>query len=307
MSDAPSIALESVSKWYGEVMGLNEVTAEIGPGVTGLLGPNGAGKSTLLKLVCGMLEPSLGRIRVNGTPPFGHAGVMRRVGLCPEQDAVYAGIPVWEVVTYLTRLHGFPAEEARDRARHALERVGLGDVLDRSAVGFSKGMRQRAKLAQALAHEPDVYVLDEPLNGLDPPGRREFSDLIRGLGASGACVLVSSHILHELQGMSGRILFLHAGRVLADGTVERIRRELPEHPLTVRVGTGDGARLAAALLALDGVRRVERTDGGLEVLTTRPDALFDRLAVAATEEKLDVRSIVPTDEDLEAVFRYLTR
>jgi ABC-2 type transport system ATP-binding protein len=307
MSDAPSVRLDAVSMWYGEVMGLNEVTAEFGPGVTGLLGPNGAGKSTLIKVVCGMLRPTIGRVTVNGREPFGDVAGMRRVGLCPEQDAFYTGIGVWDVLTYFTRLHGYSAPEARDRARRALERVGLGHVLDRPVQGFSKGMRQRAKLAQALAHDPDVIVLDEPLNGLDPPGRREFAALIKEIGAAGKCVIVSSHILHEVDSMARRILFLFAGRVLADGTVEAIRRELPEHPLTVRIDTASDGVLATRLLALDGVRVVERVDGGIVVLSTRPDALFDAVAAAAAEDGIDVRAITPMDEDLEAVFRYLTR
>jgi ABC-2 type transport system ATP-binding protein len=288
-------------------MGLNDVTADIGAGVTGLLGPNGAGKSTLIKLLCGMIRPDLGRVRVAGEEPFDRPAVMRRVGLCPEQDAAYAGTPVWDVVTYLTRLHGFPRDEARERARRALERVGLGEALHRSATTFSKGMRQRAKLAQAIVHEPDVLILDEPLNGLDPPGRRDMARLIRDLGAAGACVLVSSHILHEVESMARRILFLHAGRLLADGTVEALRRELPEHPLTVHVGTTTPGPLGARVLALDGVRRVERVEDGLRVLTQRPDALFDLLASAAGTDGTVVDSVVPLDEDLEAVFRYLTR
>jgi ABC-2 type transport system ATP-binding protein len=301
------VRLAGVSKWYGEVMGLNDVTIEVGPGVTGLLGPNGAGKSTLIKLVTGMLRPDLGEVLVHGEPPFDRPATMRRLGLCPEQDAAYPGVPAWEVVAYLVRLHGFPRAEAEERARRALERVGLGDALDRSITTYSKGMRQRAKLAQAFAHEPDVVVLDEPLNGLDPPGRRDMARVVRDLGAAGTCVLVSSHILHEVESMARRILFLQAGRLLADGTVETIRRELPEHPLTVRIGTGTPGPLAAVLLGLDGVLRVERTPDGIEVLTQRGDALFDALARAADDDGVDVRSLAPVDEDLEAVFRYLTR
>jgi ABC-2 type transport system ATP-binding protein len=307
MSGAPCVRLEKVSKWYGDVLGLNEVSADLGPGVTGLLGPNGAGKSTFIKVVCGMLRPSLGRVTVNGRDPFREPAVMRHVGLCPEQDALYAGIPILEVVTYLTRLHGFSKEEAGDRARRSLERVGLGEVLDRAAQGFSKGMRQRAKLALVLAHDPEILILDEPLNGLDPPGRREFARVLREEGAAGKCVLVSSHILHEVESVARRVLFLHSGRVLAEGTVEEIRRELPEHPLTVRIESETAGPLAARLLSMDGVRRVERIAGGLEVLTHRPDDLFDRLGLLAEEEAIDLRSVVPVDEDLESVFRYLTR
>ena len=303
----PSVRLEKVSKWYGEVLGLNEVSVEFGPGVTGLLGPNGAGKSTLLKLVCGMLTPSLGDVFVNGSAPFNHAAVMRRVGLVPEQEAHYPGVSIWDVVAYLTRLHGFGQKEARDRARRALDRAGLGSVLDRSAATFSKGMRQRAKLAQALAHDPDVLVLDEPLNGLDPPGRRDFSDLLRDLGDEGRCVIVSSHILHEVEHVARRILFMGVGRILADGTTEQIRRDLPEFPLTVRIATSEPVRLAQALFGLEGVRRVERTADGLEVLTQRAEHFLDRVAKASAEEGVPITAVTPMDEDLEAVFRYLNR
>jgi ABC-2 type transport system ATP-binding protein len=221
------VRLERVSKWYGDVLGLNEVTVDLGPGVTGLLGPNGAGKSTLLKLVCGAILPSLGRVLVNGEEPFDRPAVMRRVGLCPEQDAAYPGISAWDVLTYLTRLHGYGRADARERSRRALDRVGLLEACNRSVTTFSKGMRQRFKLAQALSHDPDVVILDEPLNGLDPPGRRDMGAVIRALGDEGRCVLVSSHVLHEVETLARHILFLHQGRVLAEGTREEIRRELP--------------------------------------------------------------------------------
>jgi len=302
---APTIVFEGASKWYGDVLGLNEVTASFGPGVTGLLGPNGAGKSTLLKLACGMLRPSLGRVLLAGEPPFGNAALMRRVGLCPEQDAVYPRTPVLEVLTYLTRLHGYPRREAQTRARAALERVGLASVLERSAVGFSKGMRQRLKLAQALAHDPDVLVLDEPLNGLDPPGRREVGGMIRALGEEGRLVLVSSHVLHEVESLAPRVLFLAVGRVLAEGSVAAIRSELPDRPLTVRLTTPTPDALAGRLVGLDGVRSIAWAPAGLEVTTARPDALFDRVADVPPEIVID--AVEPTDEDLEAVFRYLNR
>jgi ABC-2 type transport system ATP-binding protein len=303
----PSVTLEAVSKWYGEVMGLNEVTASFGPGVTGLLGPNGAGKSTFLKLVCGALRPSLGTVRVCGADPVASPSVMRRVGLCPEQDALYPGAAVLDVLAYLTRLHAVPRREARDRARAALERVGLGHALHRSAATFSKGMRQRAKLAQAFAHDPDVLVLDEPLNGLDPPGRRDLCRVVRELGEEGRCVVVSSHVLHEVEGLAGQVLLLHSGRVLAEGTVREIRAQLPEFPLTVRIGTPDADRLAPLLLEDGSVRRLERLGGGLEVLAAHPDAFFDHLARVVAREGLRLESLAPVDEDLEAVFRYLTR
>jgi ABC-2 type transport system ATP-binding protein len=301
------IVLDRVSKWYGEVMALNEVSAEFGPGVTGLLGPNGAGKSTLIKLICGMLRPNLGRVLVNGKTPFNRPGVMTRVGLCPEQDAYYPKVSAWRALTYLTRLQGFSAKDARIGARRALERVGLENDLGRSVAGYSKGMRQRFKLAQALAHDPDVIILDEPLNGLDPPGRRTFSELIRALGAEGRCVLVSSHILHEVESVARRIVVLNFGRVLADGTSRELRRELPEFPLTVRLKTPLPAELARHVVAIEGARRIERVEGGLEVLTHQPAEFFDAVNALATSGTVPIDSITPMDEDLEAVFRYLTQ
>jgi len=306
-ASAPSIHLDGVSKWYGEVLGLNEVTAAFGPGVSGLLGPNGAGKSTLMKLVCGMLKPSLGRVLLCGQTPFNRPAIMARLGHCPEADAAYPNASAVDVLTYLLRLSGFTSHEARQRANQALDRVGLADAKQRAVTGYSKGMRQRVKLAQALAHEPDVLVLDEPLNGLDPPGRRELGALIRELGDEGRCVLVSSHILHEVEDLAPRVLLLNTGRVLAEGTVAQIRRELSEHPLVVRIGTPTPRPLAARLLEVQGVIRVEWIEDGIEVLSRSPDLLFDRIASASEEEGVTVSSVTPADEDLEAVFRYLTR
>jgi ABC-2 type transport system ATP-binding protein len=303
----PVVRVERLSKWYGDVLGLNEVTLDLHPGVTGLLGPNGAGKSTLLKVMCGMLRPSLGTVRIHGMEPFENPAVMPHLGLCPEQDPAYPGIACWSVLAYLTRLHGYARAEAKERARVVLERVGLGHVLDRSVTTFSKGMRQRFKLAQALAHDPDVVILDEPLNGLDPPGRRDLSEVIHALGEEGRTVLVSSHVLHEVESLARQIVFLHQGRVLAEGTREQIRSELPEHPLEVRLSTPDPKALATRLLEAPGVVRVERLEQAVRVLTTKPEAFFDHLGTQAGSGGPAVTAVIPGDEDLEAVFRYLTR
>ena len=305
-SAASPIVLEGLSKWYGDVLAVNEVSAEFGPGVTGLLGPNRAGKSTLIKVLTGMLAPSLGRVRLLGADPFTSPSVMRRVGLVPEQDPVYVGASAFEVVSYLTRLHGFSRADAAARARDTLERVGLGAAMDRSVAGYSKGMRQRAKLAQALAHEPDVLVLDEPMNGLDPVGRREITDVIRALGAEGRCVLVSSHVLHEIEAMTRRVLMMDHGRVVADGTIQEIRRDLSDRPHAITIETRAPRDVALRLLALDGVQRVEVGPSSVSVLTTRPDDLFAEVARLVVEERLPVAEFRPTDESLEAVFRYVT-
>jgi ABC-2 type transport system ATP-binding protein len=307
MRDDPHVVLDHASKWYGEVLGLNEVSLDLGPGVTGLLGPNGAGKSTLIKMACGMLAPSLGRVLVNGEAPFNHPAVMRRVGLCPEQDAIYPEASAWVVLTYLTRLFGYPAAEARERARLALERLGLEQAMGRSVAGYSKGMRQRFKLAQALAHDPDVLVLDEPLNGLDPPGRRFMGDLIRALGDEGRLVLVSSHVLHEVEALARRMVVIHVGRVIADGTSRSLREEMKDIPLTIRVRSPEAGRLAEAVVGLPGVESVARGAAAVDVVTRDAAALCDAVADLAAASTVPIDAVETLDEDLEAVFRYLTR
>ena len=302
----PSIRLDRLSKWYGDVLAVNEVSADFGPGVSGLLGPNGAGKSTLLKCVTGMLAPSLGTATVCGLEPFLSPEVMRRVGLVPEQDPVYSAATGFEVTAYLTRLHGFSAAEAAARAQTTLERVGLAGAMDRPVRGYSKGMRQRAKLAQALAHDPDVLILDEPLNGMDPVARRDVVSLIHDLGAEGRCVLVSSHVLHEVESMTRRVLLMDHGRVIADGTISEIRRDLSDRPLTIRIDTSDPRALAGRVVALDGVERVDVEPLGLVVMTKRPNDLFAGLAAWAVDDRVPIGGYGPTDESLEAVFRYLT-
>ena len=304
--DTPSIRLERLSKWYGDVLAVNEVSSDFGPGVTGLLGPNGAGKSTLLKCVTGMLAPSLGTVTVCGERPFDSPHIMRRVGLVPEQDPVYSGASAFEVTTYLTRLHGFSASEAAGRSQTVLERVGLADAMDRPVRGYSKGMRQRAKLAQALAHDPDVLILDEPLNGLDPVARRDVASLIHDLGTEGKCVLVSSHVLHEVETMTRRVLLMDHGRVIADGTIAEIRRDLSDRPLTIRIESSAPRELARRVVLLDGVERVDVGPGLVVVMTKRPNDLFAGLAAWAVDDHVPIGGYGPTDEGLEAVFRYLT-
>ena len=304
----PAVVLDRVSRWYGDVLGVNEVTLELGPGVTGLLGPNGAGKSTLIKLICGFLRPELGTIRVLGHDPFTNRAVQRDIGLCPEQDAAPTGQSALSYLTYLNRLQGFERDPAKKLAEMTLDHVGLGGAMKRSVSQYSKGMRQRFKLAQAIAHEPHVVVLDEPMNGLDPPSRRDFAGAIRRLGGEGRCVLVSSHVLHEVESVAERIVVMQRGRMLADGTPRDLRAELAEVPLTVRITTTAPADLAERLVALEGVRDVERGSDLLQVRTTRADALFDTLAALAAEEGAPrILSAEPVDESLEAVFEYLTR
>ena len=294
-----------VAKWYGPVVGLVDVTAELQPGVTGLLGPNGAGKSTFLKLLTGQLRPSSGEVRLLGEDPFRHPRVHARVGFCPEQDAFYEDASGREFVDYLTRLHGYSGREARRRADAAIERVGLSDDAGRRIRTYSKGMRQRIKLAQAIAHDPEVLVLDEPMTGLDPLARHQMAELIRAMAAGGATVLVSSHILHEVEAMTRTVLLLFQGRVLASGTIEEIRALLDRYPHRIVLQSPRARELGRALLELPGVLGVRVEDSALHVEARRPEEVYERLPALVLDAGLPVEMLEATDVSLEAIFRYL--
>jgi ABC-2 type transport system ATP-binding protein len=296
---------DHVAKWYGRVIGLVDVAVEIGPGVTGLLGPNGAGKSTFLKLLTGQLTPSQGTVRLLGKDPFRAPSVHAHVGFVPEQDAFYDDMTGRSFVRYLTRLHGCGAAEAGRRTEVALERVGLLDVAGRRIRTYSKGMRQRIKLAQAIAHEPDVLILDEPLTGMDPVARRRTMDLIREFAGRGATVIVSSHVLHEVEAMTKEVVLLHQGRVLARGGKDEIRREISRYPHQIRLRSPEPRALALELLRLPGVVGVHLADGEVRIETRYPDELYDRLPHVVLEQKLPVDALEVEDASLDAIFEYL--
>jgi ABC-2 type transport system ATP-binding protein len=304
----PVVAVDRVSKWYGQVIGLNDITVEVRPGVTGLLGPNGAGKSTFLKLITGQLKPSKGAVRVFGEPIWGNPGLFSRLGFCPEQDAFYERMTGLEWVTALTRLNGLPEADATAAARRALETVDLLDAADKRIGAYSKGMRQRVKLAQAVVHDPELLVLDEPLSGMDPIGRRKVIRLIKGWAQAGKSVLVSSHILHEIEAMTSTILVINNGRILAEGNIHAIRDLIDEHPHKVRIRVSDPRGLARALLSEDDVRSVLFEEGAIVIETTKPDAFYGRLTeVAATGALGEVSEVSSPDDNLQAVFDYLVK
>ena len=302
-----SAVLEYVraSRWYGPVIALNDVSTTIAPGVTGLLGPNGAGKSTFLKLAAGQLAPSQGEVRLLGRPAWGSPEVFHRTGLCPETDAFWEGLTGLQFVAALLRLTGFDEAECRHRAENALFQVGLLDAKDRKVGGYSKGMRQRVKMAQALAHDPEVLLLDEPLTGMDPLNRRRVVDLVKRLGKEGRTIVVSSHILYEVEAMTRRVLLIHNGRILAEGDVREIRDLMDEHPHTVALRARDPRALARAVVGSPHV--LSLTFGGegewLTVQTARPDEFYASLSEAAVAA--GVSEMYSPDEDLESVFRYL--
>ncbi len=305
---APVVTADHLSKWYGQVIGLNDVSVEVGPGITGLLGPNGAGKSTLLKLVTGQLRPSKGGVRVLGEPIWGNPRLFFRLGFCPEQDAFYERMTGMEWVTALVGLNGLSESEAAEAARSALDTVDLLDAADRKIGGYSKGMRQRVKLAQAIAHDPELLVLDEPLAGMDPIARRKVIRLIKDRAARGRSVLVSSHILHEIEAMTATILLMHNGRILAEGNIHTIRDLIDEHPHKVRVRAGDPRGLARGLIAHDDVLKLQFEDGAVVLETDRPDAFYGRLTEAAATGALgEIHEVSSPDDNLQAVFDYLVK
>ena len=305
---APVVTADRLSKWYGQVIGLNDVSVEVGPGITGLLGPNGAGKSTLLKLVTGQLKPSKGDIAVLGEPVWDNPPLFFRLGVCPEQDAFYERMTGLEWVTALVRLNGLSEAEAAGAARSALETVDLLGAADRRIGAYSKGMRQRVKLAQAVAHDPELLVLDEPLAGMDPIARRKVIRLIRDRAARGGSILVSSHVLHEIEEMTATILLMHNGRILAEGNIHTIRGLIDEHPHKVRIRAADPRGLARGLIAHEDVSSVQFEADAVMLETRRPDAFYGRLTEAAATGALgEIHEVSSPDDNLQAVFDYLVK
>jgi ABC-2 type transport system ATP-binding protein len=297
------IELRQCSKWYGQVQGLSDVTWTARGGVTGLLGPNGAGKSTLIKLVAGLLRPSRGACAVYGESAFRSREARRRLGYSPEHDGSYDELTALELVTALAGLSGV-ADPARAAAA-ALDQVGLAGAMHRRVRGFSKGMRQRTKLAQAFVHDPDVLLLDEPLTAVDPLARRQLIERIRALGAAGKTVLVSSHVLPEVQALTDEILVIYRGKVLAEGNVFRIRELIDRHPHRIRVDCDRPRELARAVADAAHVVRLSFSDGAVVIETRDPDACYDLIGAIAADG-LAVRSLTSPDNSLAAVFDYLT-
>jgi ABC-2 type transport system ATP-binding protein len=302
------IATEHLSKWYGQVSGLSDVTVSIPPGITGLLGPNGAGKSTFMKLVTGQLKPSAGGVQVLGEPIWGNAPLYHRIGFCPEQDAFYDRMTGVEWVATLVGLNGYAEDEARHAARRALEWVDLLEAADRKIGAYSKGMRQRVKLAQAIVHEPELLVLDEPLGGMDPIMRRKTIRQIKDWGRTGRSVLVSSHILHEVEALTSNILLINNGRIVAEGNVHQVRDLIDGHPHTVFVRAERPTDLARRLLSEDGIISIRFEAAALVVETARPDGFYARITeMAATGEAGVIEEVTSPDDNLQAVFQYLVK
>jgi len=300
------IVFENVSKFYGEVLGVNRVSLTIPAGITSLVGPNGSGKTTLMNLMTGLLRPTQGRINVLGVTPNQPDVLFRFVGYCTQYDSFPRGMTGYQFVYSYLRLHGKPDKESAEMAWHALERVKLTDAAHRKIAAYSKGMRQRIKLAQALSHCPLVLVLDEPLNGLDPLVRAETIALFRALAEEGQHVIISSHILHEVDAISDQVILLSSGYVVAEGQIHGVRTEVEDHPMQILIRCSKPAHLASRIFDLDTVveARVHNDGKGLLVRTREPERFYlmlNRLVV----DGVDLESVAPADDDVHSVYEYL--
>jgi len=300
-----AVELQDASRWYGNVVAVNDISFTLRPGITGLLGPNGAGKSTLLHMISGLLQPSAGRVAIAGRPAWRDPEIYRRIGLVPEREAVYPFLTGREFALLNARLQSLPDPGAA--ADRAIETVDLADAADRAIGTYSKGMRQRVKIAGALVHEPSILLLDEPFNGMDPRQRLHMMELLRRMAAEGRTILFSSHILEEVERLAQNVLVIVAGRLAASGDFREIRRLMTDRPHTFTIRSSDDRRLAAGLVGQPAVYGVELTDGRLSVRTSDYGSFTRSLAVIARDAGLTLHEVRPTDEDLESVFGYLVR
>jgi ABC-2 type transport system ATP-binding protein len=309
MNAAPEqlIIFDDVSKFYGEILGVNRVNLQIAPGITSLVGPNGAGKSTLMNLMTGLLRPTRGKIIVLGIPTDEPERLFRKVGYCTQFDSFPRGQTGREFVRSFLMVHGFSKAKANEMTDAALDRVNLLEAGNRKVGGYSKGMRQRIRLAQAIAHQPVVLILDEPLNGLDPMVRAETITLFRKLAAEGLHLIVSSHILHEVDMMSDRVVLLNNGYIVAQGDIHGVRDEMEEHPMQILIRCDEPSKLAAYVFAQDHVveARLNEDNRGLFVRTRDADRFYLLLNEAVANGTIDVESVAPVDDDLSAVYQYL--
>lgn len=301
------ILLDDVSKFYGEVLGVNRVSLQLEPGITGLVGPNGSGKTTLMNLLTGLLQPTRGQLSVLGLKPDQPEKLFRRIGYCSQFDAYPRGMTGFQFVYSFLRVHGERSAPAEEQAWKAIERVNLTDAAHRKVAGYSKGMRQRIKLAQAISHDPRVLILDEPLNGLDPMARAEVIALFQKLASEKRHVLISSHILHEVDMISDTVVMINGGYVVAEGDIQAVRSEMPEHPIQVLIRCNLPGRLASRLFEMPHVveAKVQADGQGLLIRTRDAEGFYLNLNRAILDSKLEIETVKPADEDVGSVYEYL--
>jgi len=301
------VETKKLSKWYGNVLGLSDVSLKIEPGITGLLGPNGAGKSTFLKLITGQIVPNIGSVAIDGEAIKNNYGLFARIGFCPEQDSFYEGMSGKQFLTHLLTLHAYSPKESEERALKALEFIELIEDKDRSIRSYSRGMRQRLKIAQAIAHDPEIIILDEPLNGLDPLGRRKIIRLVKSYAAEGKTIIVSSHVLPEIEAMTKKIILIHQGKIFAEGNIHYIRDLIDTHPHIISVKCSKPRQLASRFIEEDFVLNVQfgTSADSFRIETDNRDKFFNLLQRIAVEKGIEIEEITSPDDNLQAVFDYL--
>jgi ABC-2 type transport system ATP-binding protein len=301
------ITFDNVSRFYGDVLGVNRVSLSIPPGVTSLVGPNGSGKTTLMNLMTGLIRPTRGQLRVLGIATDDPERLFRVVGYCSQFDSFPRGMSGYQFIYSFLRLHGESHAEADQRASRSIDRVGMRDAAHRKVAGYSKGMRQRIKLAQSIAHDPQVLVLDEPLNGLDPMARAETIALFKELGGKGLHVIVSSHILHEVDRISDQVILLSHGYVVAEGQIQGVRSEVKDQPIQVLIRCDQPGKLAAKLFVQNHLVEAKVLDDGRSVLVRTKDAdgLYLLLNRAVVDDGIDLEAVAPADDDVNSLYQYL--
>jgi ABC-2 type transport system ATP-binding protein len=301
------INAENLSKWYGNVLGISEISLEITPGIKGLLGPNGAGKSTFLKILSGQLKPNIGTIKIFGEPVFSNHRLFSRIGFCPEHECFYRGNTGWRQVMFRAKLQGFKQKEAAEKTEAAIDRVGLLDSKDKLIREYSLGMRQRLKLAVAIVHDPDILLLDEPQRGIDPLWRVKIVQLIKEYEKAGKTIIVASHILPEIETMTNDIILIHQGKIFAQGDLHYIRDLMDTHPHMISVECNQGRQLAAMMIDKEYITKIRFYPGNKRMTfdTNQRDQFFDLLNRLIVEHDLEIEEISSPDDNLQAVFDYL--
>jgi len=300
------VVADKCSKWYGQVLGVSDVSWTLRGGIVGLLGPNGAGKSTLIKMMAGLLTPSRGTLTVFGESAFDNVAVRRRIGYAPEHEKTWDELTALELVTAMAKLAGVPSGQARARAEAALAQMGMDYAKHRRVKGFSKGMRQRTKLATVIAHDPDFLLLDEPLTGVDPKARIEIVEQIKKLGEAGKTIVISSHVLYEIEALTSDIVVIYRGQILAEGNVYEIRRLIDRHPHRIRVECDKPRTIASALAGEEHVARIIFERGAVLVETRDPDRCYEQIGETVLANNVAVSMLTSPDNNLGAVFEYLT-
>lgn len=307
ISENGKIVFDGVSKFYDEILGVNRVSFSLDPGITALVGPNGSGKTTLMNLMTGLIHPTHGAVLVRGLSPSQPEQFFRQVGYCTQFDSIPRGAKGFDFIYWPLRLAGFSHAQSQELTRDALTRVGMQEAAARRIAGYSKGMRQRIRLAQAIAHRPTVLILDEPLNGLDPMARAEMLALFRALADQGLHLVISSHILEDVDRISDRVILMSSGFIVAEGRIQEVRNEVQDQPIQILVRCSNPKGLAAEAFSLEHVveAAIQNDGAGVLVRTTNAEEFFLMLNRVVVAGLIDIEAVAPADEDVNSIYQYL--